>query len=296
MDSKLLIIPCDLREVPGTSQQAPGAGNRASVPISQILKLRQQASMCFVKGHMEELVPSAQTRDYTWVFCFQHTHGPCARRHPAWSKPCLLHLDHLALAVCLLSVLNANTFRGMEGSRKGSYAGFFLPLLESPLSTVTGSSPVCSAIQANRKQLPSGDGWGPSSILPWTRTDPGPSTAGWGLGLDIMQEGGPPTCLGADLPEPTPPSVTPSNPFLKPINKQPFGLDRYTACPSKTCSKTLLQDVTALNGQLFDRRQHEWMLCRKKECRYGKIKPLCLLKFPSLLHYEERHLNNDFFF
>ena len=32
MDSKLLIIPCDLREVPGTSQQAPGTGNRASVP------------------------------------------------------------------------------------------------------------------------------------------------------------------------------------------------------------------------------------------------------------------------
>ena len=213
MDSKLLITPCDLREVPGTSQQSAGAGNRASVPISQMLKLRLQASMCFVEGHMKEPVLSAQTRDSIWVFCFQHTHVPCARRHPAERKAYLLHLDHLALAVYLLSVLNANTSRGMEGSWKGSYAGFFLPLLESPLSTVTGSSPVCSAIQANRKQLPSGDGWGPLSILAWTRTDPGPSTAG--LGLDIMQEGGPPTCLGADLPEPTLPSVTPFKPFLK---------------------------------------------------------------------------------
>lgn len=101
MDFKLLIIPCGLREVPATSQQAPGAGNRASVPISQMLKLRWQASMCFVEGHMEELVPSVQTRDCTWVFCFQHTYVPCARRHSAGNKACLLHLDHLALAVYL---------------------------------------------------------------------------------------------------------------------------------------------------------------------------------------------------
>ena len=36
-----------------------------------------------------------------------------------------------------------------------------------------------------------------------------------GLTQDIMQERGPPTCLGADLPEPTFPSVTPFKPFLK---------------------------------------------------------------------------------
>lgn len=101
MDSKLLIIPCDLREVPGTSQQSAGAGNRASVPISQMLKLRLQASMCFVEGHMKEPVLSAQTRDSIWVFCFQHTHVPCARRHPAERKAYLLHLDHLTLAVYL---------------------------------------------------------------------------------------------------------------------------------------------------------------------------------------------------
>ena len=79
---------------------------------------------------------------------------------------CFIWTILLLLSICLLSVLNANTFRGMEGPRKGSYAGFFLPLLESPLPTVTGSSPVSSVIQASRKQLPSGDGWGPSSILP----------------------------------------------------------------------------------------------------------------------------------
>ena len=78
---------------------------------------------------------------------------------------CFIWTISFLLSICLLSVLNANTSRGMEGSWKGSYAGFFLPLLESPLSTVTGLSPVCSAIQANRKQLPSGDGWGPLSIL-----------------------------------------------------------------------------------------------------------------------------------
>ena len=67
---------------------------------------------------------------------------------------CFIWTILLLLSICLLSILNANRFRGMEASRKSSYAGFFLPLLESPLPTVTGSSPVCSAIQANRKQLP----------------------------------------------------------------------------------------------------------------------------------------------
>ena len=46
-----------------------------------------------------------------------------------------------------------------------------------------------------------------------------------------MQEGVPPTCLGADLPEPAPPSVTPFKPFLQFSSVQSLSRARLLVTP-----------------------------------------------------------------